>query len=387
MLTLPWSSGRIRSRVCAGVTAAVFSVVPLAMLPSSAPAVPARQADDVVSFTRPAEPITATTSQTAGNPLINRPWGIYMGLADSVYVPYTQASAADQALLNKIVMQPRSIWFGHWTRNEVVTKQTNLYVTSSQVGDPDTLVQAALFAMVPWEGEACERLPTAAEQDDYKDHVDKFAAGIGSAHTVVILQPDGPFALCVPGHSKIPSKLIGYASKTLSALPNTSVYIDAGADDWQRSDPQESLKILIPAGIKYARGFALNSTHYDSTEAQVTFSAAISKALARRGMPGKYGVINTAQNGRPFPGYTYKGPNFDNAWVCKTRSSQRCVTLGIPPTVDVANPAWGLSAKANRKALRYVDAYLWFGRPWLYMQASGFDLQRALQLARTTPYQ
>jgi hypothetical protein len=33
-----------------------------------------------------------------------------------------------------------------------------------------------------------------------------------------------------------------------------------------------------------------------------------------------------------------------------------------------------------------VDAYLWFGRPWLYMQADPFDKPRALQLARTTPY-
>jgi endoglucanase len=33
-----------------------------------------------------------------------------------------------------------------------------------------------------------------------------------------------------------------------------------------------------------------------------------------------------------------------------------------------------------------VDGYLWFGRPWLYMQADPFVMTRALQLARTTPY-
>ena len=34
----------------------------------------------------------------------------------------------------------------------------------------------------------------------------------------------------------------------------------------------------------------------------------------------------------------------------------------------------------------HVDGYLWFGRPWLSMQADPFVMKRALQLARTTPY-
>ena len=54
--------------------------------------------------------------------------------------------------------------------------------------------------------------------------------------------------------------------------------------------------------------------------------------------------------------------------------------------MDVDNPLWGLSDAAARKAATYCDAYMWFGRPWLYMQADPFDLQRALQLVRTSPY-
>jgi hypothetical protein len=37
-------------------------------------------------------------------------------------------------------------------------------------------------------------------------------------------------------------------------------------------------------------------------------------------------------------------------------------------------------------AARWVDGYLWIGRPWLDFQASPFDLQRSLAIARTTPY-
>ena len=49
-------------------------------------------------------------------------------------------------------------------------------------------------------------------------------------------------------------------------------------------------------------------------------------------------------------------------------------------------PKWGLNANDRRLAERYVDAYLWFGPPWLAYQAAPFLLDRALELARTTPY-
>jgi hypothetical protein len=52
----------------------------------------------------------------------------------------------------------------------------------------------------------------------------------------------------------------------------------------------------------------------------------------------------------------------------------------------VTSPRWGLSATARRLAGRYVDAYMWIGRPWLDNQDSPFDLQRTLQLAATTPF-
>ena len=322
---------------------------------------------------------------TPGNPLV-RPWGVYQGLAEMAWTPYLGASDSQKQLLDKIVQRPKATWFGHWQSDSDIQDRVEKYIELTTGGDPEVLVQTAVFRMEPWEGEACERLPTAAEQASYKAWIDGFAKGVGDAHMAIIMQPDGPFVLCAPGGSKLPARMIRYAVRTLSALPNTSVYIDGGAADWQRDDPKRALKMLIPMGIRWARGFALNSTHYDSTERQIRHSANIAKALANRGMPGKYGVINTSSNGRPFKGYKYRGPNFDHANVCRSSSDKRCVTLGIPPTVDVANPKWGMTARDRRLAERYVDAYLWFGRPWLYNQAAPFLLDRALRLARTSPY-
>ena len=324
---------------------------------------------------------------TPANPLV-RPWGVYQGLAEHSWLPYLAASPAQQSELDAIVQRPKSTWFGGWQPDSEIQERVEKYIQLTTGGDPEVLVQVAIFRMKPWEGAdpVCDRLPTPAEQASYKQWIDGFAAGVGETHMAIVMQPDGPFALCAPGGSKLPSHLIRYGVRTLSALPNTTVYIDAGAADWNRDDPKVALRILLPAGIRYARGFALNSTHYDSTERQVRYSAKVSRALAKRGLPDKFGFINTSSNGRPFKGYKYKGPEYDHAWVCKSSSDKRCVTLGIPPTLDVADPKWGLGRHVGQLAERYVDAYLWFGRPWLFMQRSPFLLDRALELARTTPY-
>ncbi len=332
-------------------------------------------------------PGEAAARRTTDNPLAGRTWGTYLGNSDMVARPYLSSTPEEKAVLGKIALQPRVQWFGNWTgHGQRFVGQVRKYIDQTTKGDPEVMVQIAFFAVKPWNKDACRRLPSAAEKRTYRALVRSLAEAVGSTHTTLIMQPDGPFAACAPGGSPIYSKLIRYGVQTMAALPNTHVYIDIGAEDWLKGDPQRALNLLLPAGIEHARGFALNSTHYGSTENQVNFSAAVSQALAAAGLPGKTSVVNTSQNGRPFQGYTYRGPNFDHVPVCNSVVSSNCVALGIPPTVDVANPAWGLTPAAATNAATYVDGYLWIGRPWLYMQNKPFLKPRALELATYSPY-
>jgi endoglucanase len=241
-----------------------------------------------------------------------------------------------------------------------------------------------VFRLTPWEHTACRQLPSAAQQSSYRYWIDQLAAGIGRARVALVLQPDLPFASCVPHHSQVPLRLVAYASRVLSALPHTTVYIDAGAADW--ATVGQAVSLLRAAGVRYARGFALNATHYDATGNEVRYAAAVARGLAKAGLPGRHAVINTSSNGRGFKAQQYHGSTYDNANACTSRSQQRCVTLGIPPTTDVASPRWGLSAATRGLASRYVDAYLWIGRPWLYNQSDPFLPARAELLAATTPF-
>ena len=351
---------------------------------SGAPAEPSAQ----VAEDGPAPPASRVSARAGSNPLAGRPWGTYVGVGDAAWVAWSALpDGEEKTLLERIVLQPRSRWFGQWVPLDHVRESVAGSIAVAQNGNPETVAQLTVFRMVPWEEKACKSLPTAAEQADYKAWIDEFVAGVGDAHAAIVLQPDGPFALCAPHGSKLYSKLIKYAAKRLGALPNASTYIDAGASDWLKEDPQRALQILLPAGIKSVRGFSLNNTHYAAVEDEVAFGAAVVKALAKRGVKGTHFVVNTAANGRPFNGYEYKGKNFDNADTCKTKRQRKCVTLGIPPTADVANPAWGLPRAIARLAAKYADGYVWVGRPWLYNQADPFDMQRALDVSRTTPFQ
>lgn len=318
------------------------------------------------------------------DPIAGLPWGNYTGPLDEVWPAYEAATGNDRRLLGMIALRPRVRWFGAWYPDDRAKQTIRDYLDNVTGGDPNVLAQVAVFRLDPWEHAACRSLPTAAQQASYKRWIDAFAAGIGSARVALILQPDLPFALCLPHHSSLALRLVAYAARVFNALPRTTVYIDVGAGDWPTVG--QAVSMLRAAGVASARGFALNATHYDGTSREIAFGARVVRALGAAGIPGRHFVVNTASNGHPFTFQQYHGPDFDNAAVCRSRSSSRCVTLGIPPTWQVADPRWHLSPRTRSLAAADVDGYLWYGRPWLVDQAAPFDLRRSLALAATTPF-
>ncbi len=320
----------------------------------------------------------------AADPLAGMRWGNYSGNLDEVFPAYRAARGERRRLLGLIARRPRARWFGAWYSDAEVRSVIRQYIANATGGDPAALAQVAVFRLVPWEQAACRRLPSPDEQASYKRWIQAFASGIGSSRVALILQPDLPFARCVPAHSRLPLALVAYAARVFAGLPHTTVYIDAGAADWPTV--AQATLLLQASGVASARGFALNATHYDSTSREIMFGAKVVRALAADHIPDRHFVINTASNGRPFTYHQYHGSNFDNAAVCASTAARRCATLGIPPTWQVADPRWGLSRSAGQLASRLVDGYLWLGRPWLDNQADPFDLQRALALARSTPF-
>ena len=317
------------------------------------------------------------------NPLTGMRWGVYTGPNyNSIYPEYQQAGGRDRQLLGKIARRPLMFTFGDWFADSDAKSVAQDFVANVTHGNPAVLSQMAIFRLDPWEGAACPNGSwNAANQRSYRTWIDNFAAGIGGSRVALILQPDLPFAVCAP--SRVPLELVNYAARRFNALPHTTVYIDAGARYWPSFN--QAVSMLDQAGIRYVRGFSLNTSEYDTTSSEIEYGARLAQALAAAGIANKHFVVSTAQNGAGFLNGQYPG-DVNNPRVCGNRFDRLCVTLGIPPTTQVARPRWRLSAYDAGLAFRYADAYVWAGRPWLFGAASQFDRQRALGLAASTPF-
>ncbi len=313
------------------------------------------------------------------NPLAGMTWGVYEGPIDGVWPAYAGAHGRDKRLLGQIALQPRAVWDGFWDGSPRSTAEES--ISDSTRGNPNVLTQVAIFRLQPWE--SCSGSWSRANQAGYEAWIRSYAAGIGSARVALILQPDMPFAACVP--SGVPEQLIAYAAKVFNSLRHTTVYIDAGAYAWYQ--PALMARMLEHSGIWHARGFALNVTQYGSTDEQLQWGAAINRTLAADGARDKHFVVNTDENGSPYLAGQIPGGGARSNYTprCSRPGQQLCQRLGIPPTTDVANRRWRLSAADRAIAARQVDAYLWLGRPWM-VNAGPFSLRFALTLGANGLY-
>lgn len=316
------------------------------------------------------------------NPLAGMKWGVYTGpFYNSIYPEYQQARGRDRQLLAKIALRPVMYSFGDWFSDGDAKSVAQQFIAGSTQGNPAVLSQTAIFRLDPWEGAACPNGTwNAANQRSYKTWIDNFAAGIGSSRVAIIVQPDLPFAECA--HSPVPLALVNYAARRFNALPHATVYVDGGARYFPSFN--QAVSMLEQAGVRYVRGFSLNTSEYDTTSSEIEYGARLVQALAKAGIRGKHFVVNTAGNGAGFLNGDYPG-DVNHPRVCSSPHDRLCVTLGIPPTTRVASPRWHLSGADAGLAFRYVDAYVWAGRPWLG-DAGQFERQRALGLASSSPF-
>jgi endoglucanase len=188
------------------------------------------------------------------------------------------------------------------------------------------------------------------------------AGAIGGDRVVIAFEPDSLGTLECHAKSRRDDRirLLRYGVDVLSKLPNATVYIEAGASDWQGA--RTMARKLRAVGVAKVRGFMLNATHNDWTRANISYGLELSRLVG-----GKHFVINTAENGR--------GP------IHRRAANGRRITvwcnppnrgLGPPPTTNTSNSR--------------VDAYLWINRPG-YAQLCqgrkiGWYLPRALSYAK-----
>ena len=163
---------------------------------------------------------------------------------------------------------------------------------------------------------------------------------------VIAFEPDslGTIDCLAPSRRDDRQRLLRYGVDALSKLPGATIYLEAGASDWENA--KRTAKQLRAIGIAKVRGFMLNATHYDWTKANIRHGLDISRRVG-----DKHFIINTAENGRGPVHYT-ANHRVINVWCNPGMRG-----LGPAPTANTSNPM--------------ADAYLSINRPGYAQSCQG----------------
>jgi endoglucanase len=275
-----------------------------------------------------------------------------------------QTAQAD--LIWRIASQPKALWLGRFTRPNFAVKVRRLIDPAKARGEVPvfTVLRAQSTGCGPdyQGGGPAEDRATMAWYDD-------LARVIGDDRVVIGFEPDSLGTIDCHARSRRDDRLrvLAHGVDVLSKLPNATVYIEAGASDWE--SPARTANLLRKVGIAKVRGFMLNVTHYDWTGANIQHGLEISRMTG-----GKHFIINTAENGR--------GPVHYRKWIDRSRHIWRRITVWCNPGLRGLGPAPTTQTSHPDK----VDAYLWINRPGYAQSCQGrpiaWFLPRALTLAR-----
>jgi endoglucanase len=288
----------------------------------------------------------------APNPLVGLDWFVDKTWAPQ-YIQYAKYKRRGQngsaGLMAKIALQPQFKWFGRWNEDDKggTGGAARSYVERVQEEQPGSVPQIVVFRH---QGKACHSRYTAggaAEDARTRRWYDRFAAGLGSARVVIGFEPDSLGTIdCLARHRrKARLDTLRYGIDVFSKLPNATIYIEAGASDWEPA--ARTAKQLRYIGIAKVRGFMLNVTHEDWTANNVAHGRKISRLTG-----GKHFIVNTSDNGR--------GPVHYRRWISrKDPKIWRRVTVWCHPLKRGLGPL----PTATTHWPELVDGYFFIGRP------------------------
>ena len=254
-------------------------------------------------------------------------------------VRYWQAHQVKPATyMLKLAAQPKFRWFGRWTGRDMPAKVRDFIDCAQASGT------VPLMVVLRAQAKACNpryAAGGAAEDRRTRSWYDRFAAAVGHDRVVIGFEPDSIGTVDCLARSRRRARLrtLRYGVKVLSGLPNATIYLEAGASDWE--PPAKVAKKLRYIGIRSVRGFMVNVTHYDWTANNIRYGRRVSRLVG-----GKPFIVSTSFNGRG-PVHVAGSANGHhrglNVWCHpKMRGS------GPPPRTDPAPK---------------VDALMWIGRP------------------------
>jgi endoglucanase len=274
----------------------------------------------------------------APNPLRGLRW--YVDPLEPAYRSYrtfwNRHRGNKAALMWRIASEPRFRWFGRWDR-PVLSRVRN-YLRCAGAVQPGAV---PLMVVMRHQGRGCgDGYDGGGPAEDRRTRAwyRNLARAVGGTRVVIGFEPDSLGTIdCLTRSRRLARlRLLRYGVNVLSRLPRATIYLEAGASDWEPA--RRTARQLRFIGIRKVRGFMLNVTHHDWTRANVLHGLDISRRVG-----GKHFIVNTSFNGRG-PIHIRIGGRVRNIW-CNPPGRG----LGIAPTTATGNAL--------------VDAYMWVNRP------------------------
>jgi endoglucanase len=221
----------------------------------------------------------------------------------------SSGNEADASLIKMMIETPQAVWFTRGTPKSVQQDVRNTVQHATDMG----LIPVLVAYNIPFRDCAQFSAGGATTKAEYEDWIDGFAAGIGNAQAVVILEPDAlgiipwydPFGDrdtwvtnpnydgCQPEEADPATaaverfEMLNYAVVRLKENPRTRVYLDGTHSGWLSAG--DAADRLIQAGIADADGFFLNVAGYQVNSHLEKYGTWISKCIAFASHPSSWG--------------------------------------------------------------------------------------------------
>jgi endoglucanase len=204
------------------------------------------------------------------------------------------------ALVDALASTAHAVWITGGTAHDT---QVEVRKTVSKAADQG---QLPVFAAYNIPGRDCGGLSAggATTLAAYETWIDAFAAGLGPAPAIVILEPDSLGLLpsnCgagFPFNDTDRYAELNYAVDRFGQQPNVLVYLDGTHSAWL--NVHDISTRLINAGVARAQGFFLNVSNYQFAANSVQYGTWISKCIARIQV-GNNDCPDQYWNGGPHP--------------------------------------------------------------------------------------
>lgn len=195
-------------------------------------------------------------------------------------------STADADKLDALLTTPQAVWFIGDTAAKVHDQVAAVVADAAQ----QRRVPVLVLYNVP--GRDCSQYSAggAATDAQYRAWIDGFVSGLGNAHAVVLVEPDGLANLPSDCPSAYPGQDIqaltasriadiSYAASHVeSGDPQSLVYLDAGNSAWH--DVGGIAQRLYQAGVGKVQGFFLNVSNFQYAVNSDDYGTWISDCLA-----------------------------------------------------------------------------------------------------------